>query len=52
MEEKEDCEELAKDIEVQKEACKGIIAQKNKLILEFEDQLKQKDEEYVKALKK
>ena len=25
LEEKEDCEELAKDIEVQKEACKAII---------------------------
>ena len=29
---KEDCEELAKDIEVQKEACKSIIHQKEELI--------------------
>jgi ribonucleotide monophosphatase NagD (HAD superfamily) len=39
LEEKEDCEELAKDIEVQKEACKQIIAQKDDLIQQFMDQL-------------
>ena len=32
LEEKEDCEELAKDIEVQKDACQNIIAQKELLI--------------------
>ena len=32
LEEKEDCEELAKDIEVQKDACKQIISQKDDLI--------------------
>ena len=35
LEEKEDCEELAKDIEVQKEACKNIISQKELLIQSF-----------------
>jgi len=43
---------LAKDIEVQKDACLQIIAQKNELIKSFMEQLKNKDEEYVKALKK
>jgi hypothetical protein len=43
---------LAKDIEVQKDACKQIIAQKDELIKSFMEQLKNKDEEYVKALKK
>ena len=49
LEEKEDCEELAKDIEVQKEACLQIIEQKDKLIKDFMEQLRDKDEEYVKA---
>ena len=49
LEEKEDCEELAKDIEVQKEACQQIIAQKDELIKSFMEQLRDKDEEYVKA---
>ena len=40
------------DIEVQKEACKQIIAQKDELIKSFMEQLKSKDEDYVKALKK
>lgn len=35
LEEKEDCEELAKDIEIQKEACRQIIAQKEDLIRQF-----------------
>ena len=51
LEEKEDCEELARDIEVQKEACKQIIEQKDVLIKTFIDQLKSKDEEYIKAIK-
>lgn len=52
LEEKEDCEELAQDIENQKLACKQIIEQKDQLIKMFMDQLKNKDEEYVKSLKK
>ena len=49
LEEKEDCEELAKDIEVQKEACKSIIQQKDELIKGFMEQLRDKDEEYIKS---
>lgn len=49
LEEKEDCEELAKDIEVQKEACKSIIHQKDELIKGFMEQLRDKDEEYIKS---
>jgi len=52
LEEKEDCEELAKDIEVQKEACKQIIQQKDLLIQSFMEQLRTKDDEYMKSLKK
>ena len=52
LEEKEDCEELAKDIEVQKEACKAIIKQKEDLIGTFVKQLQEKDDEYVKATRK
>jgi len=37
---------------VQKDACKNIISQKDELIKAFMEQLKNKDEEYVKALKK
>ena len=37
---------MARDIEVQKEACKQIIEQKDVLIKQFIDQLKNKDEEY------
>jgi len=43
---------ILQDIEVQKEACKQIITQKDELIKSFMEQLKVKDEEYVKALKK
>jgi len=42
----------AQDIEVQKDACRKIVSQKEELIGSFIDQLKTKDEEYVKALKK
>ena len=35
LEEKEDCKELAEDIEVQVKACKKIIDDKDKLISEF-----------------
>jgi len=43
---------LAKDIEVQKEACRQIISQKDELIQSFMEQLQNKDDEYVKAMKK
>eukprot|EP00347_Sterkiella_histriomuscorum_P015059 403358464 len=49
---KEDCEELAKDIDMQKGECKAIIDQKENLIKLFMEQLKMKDEEYVKSLKR
>jgi dynein regulatry complex protein 1 len=52
LEEKEDCEELDKDIQVQKEACKAIINQKEDLIKAFMKQLQEKDDEYVKACRK
>ena len=52
LEEKEDCEELHKDIEVQKDACKDIIKQKERLIQSFMEQLRGKDDEYMKSLKK
>jgi len=35
LEEKEDCKELAQDIEIQVKACKAIIDEKDKLIGEF-----------------
>jgi dynein regulatory complex protein 1 len=35
LEEKEDCKELAEDIELQVTACKKIIEDKDKLIQEF-----------------
>ena len=43
---------MAKDIEVQKEACRQIISQKDELIQSFMEQLQNKDDEYVKAMKK
>lgn len=52
LEEKEDCEELAKDIQVQKEACKSIVKQKEELIQSFMEQLRVKDDQYMKSLKK
>jgi dynein regulatory complex protein 1 len=44
-------QELHKEILQQKSACAHIIASKDGLIREFQQQLKSKDEEYVKALK-
>lgn len=43
---------VEQDIEIQKEACAQIIEQKDGLISKFLEELKQKDEEYVKSLKK
>lgn len=45
-------QDLLKEINAQKEACDKIIHSKDRLISEFQQELKQKDEEYVKALKK
>lgn len=50
LEDKEDCEELAQEIELQKAHCQSIIQNKEKLIKQFQDTLKGKDEEYVKSL--
>ena len=44
-------QELHKEILHQKSACADIISSKDGLIREFQQQLKSKDEEYVKALK-
>lgn len=43
---------LHQEIEAQKAACADIIASKDSLIREFKKQLKIKDEEYVKSLKR
>eukprot|EP01012_Entosiphon_sulcatum_P018445 TRINITY_DN2318_c0_g1_i1.p1 TRINITY_DN2318_c0_g1~~TRINITY_DN2318_c0_g1_i1.p1 ORF type:complete len:660 (-),score=241.36 TRINITY_DN2318_c0_g1_i1:37-2016(-) len=45
-------QDLLKEINAQKEACNKIIASKDRLINEFQQELKSKDEEYVKALKR
>ncbi|CAI2360760.1 unnamed protein product [Moneuplotes crassus] len=50
LEEKEDCEELAQEIEMQKAKCQSIIQTKEKLIRQFQDTLKSKDAEYHKSL--
>lgn len=47
LEEKEDCKELAEDIEVQVQACKKIIEDKDKLIGEFQEAITIKDKAYV-----
>ena len=44
-------QELHREILSQKTNCADIIASKDELIREFQQQLKSKDEEYVKALK-
>jgi len=49
---KEVAQELKAEIEAQREACDGIIEVKDSLLAEFRLELKQRDEEYVKALKK
>ena len=48
LEEKEDCKELAEDIETQKAACQKIISDKQELIKEFELQIDSKDSHYIK----
>ena len=50
LEEKEDCKELAEDIEVQVTACKKIIEDKDKLIQEFQDAITTKDKSYVELI--
>ena len=47
LEEKEDCKELADDIQVQIAACKKIIFDKDSLILQFQDAITTKDKAYV-----
>ena len=44
-------QELHREILSQKKSCNDIINSKDELIREFQQQLKSKDEEYVKALK-
>lgn len=44
-------QELAKEIELQKEACRKVIEIKDQLIEELKSQLRDKEEEYVKSLK-
>ena len=50
LEEKEDCKELAEDIDVQVTACKKIIEDKDKLIQEFQDAITKKDKSYVELI--
>jgi dynein regulatry complex protein 1 len=45
-------QQLNSEIEAQRAACSDIIASKDNLIREFKKQLKLKDEEYVKSLKR
>jgi dynein regulatory complex protein 1 len=52
LEEKEDCKELAEDIEVQRAACAKIIDDKQGLINEFMEQLNSKDSQYMKAMQR
>ena len=44
-------QELHTELSLQSANCKEIMAAKDKLIIEFQNQLKNKDEEYVKTLK-
>lgn len=50
LEEKEDCKELASDIEKQILECKKIIEDKEALKKQFEEALHAKDKHYVKAM--
>jgi dynein regulatry complex protein 1 len=52
LEEKEDCKELADDIEVQVTACKKIIDDKDNLISEFQEAITLKDKAYVDLIDK
>ena len=49
---KEIPQELLHEIELQKDTCERIIQSKDRLIKEFKTELKAKDDEYVKSLKK
>jgi dynein regulatory complex protein 1 len=49
--EKEIPQELHHEIQLQMESCRGIIKSKDDLINDFQQQLRSKDEEYVRALK-
>lgn len=42
---------LAEELSSQQEACDRIVASKNRLISEFQDELRQKDAEYVASLR-
>ena len=44
-------QELAKEIELQKDACRKVIEIKDQLVEELKSQLRDKEEEYVKSLK-
>jgi dynein regulatory complex protein 1 len=50
LEEKEDCKELAEDIEEQVKNCKKIIDDKNELIGEFQNAITSKDKSYVELI--
>jgi len=45
-------QDLYNEIEKQRQSCERIIASKDKLILEIKTELKKKDDEFVKALKR
>jgi len=49
---KEIPQELLAEIELQRDSCERIIQSKDRLIKEFKAELKAKDDEYVKSLKK
>merc|ERR1719230_950516 len=49
---KEIPQELLAEIELQRDTCERIIQSKDRLIKEFKAELKAKDDEYVKSLKK
>ena len=50
LEENEDCKELDQDIKKQVLECQKIIEDKEKLIQQFEEAIKGKDKDYVKAM--
>jgi hypothetical protein len=50
LEEKEDCKELDQDIKRQIIECQKIIADKERLIEQFNEAIKSKDKHYVKAM--
>lgn len=44
-------QQLAQEIATQNEVCREILASKDRLVSEFQQQLRQKDESYIKSLK-